>query len=92
MLSSRLPPDLAPNPIGRAIARLRGRGAELVDLTESNPTRVGIAAPEGLVRGAAAIEPRIYEPRPLGLPAARRAVGGARVARRRAPCRRSAWC
>ncbi len=76
MLSSRLPRDLAPNPIGRAIARLRSQGADLVDLTESNPTRVGIAAPEGLVRGAAAIEPRLYEPRPLGLPAARQAVAG----------------
>ena len=54
--------------------RLRGGGAELVDLTESNPTRVGIAAPEGLVRGTAAIEPRLYKPQPLGLPAARRAV------------------
>ena len=77
MLSSRSAPTpchLAPNPIGRAIARLRGGGAELVDLTESNPTRVGIAAPEGLVRGTAAIEPRLYEPQPLGLPAARRAV------------------
>lgn len=74
MLSSRLPRDLAPNPIGRAIARLRSQGADVVDLTESNPTRVGIEPPEGLVRGAAAIEPRLYEPRPLGLPAARRAV------------------
>ena len=74
MVSSRLPADLAPNRIGRAIARLRGAGADLFDLTESNPTRVGIAAPEGLLRGTAAIEPRVYEPRPLGLPAARRAV------------------
>ncbi len=74
MFSSRLPADLAPNRIGRAVARLRGAGADFVDLTESNPTRVGFAAPEGLVRGLAAVAPRVYDPRPLGLPDAREAV------------------
>ena len=74
MFSSRLPADLAPNRIGQAVARLRGTGADFVDLTESNPTRVGFAAPEGLVRGMAAVAPRVYDPRPLGLPDARAAV------------------
>ena len=74
MFSSRLPDDLAPNRIGRAVARLRGAGADVIDLTESNPTRVGFAAPDNLVRGMAAIAPRVYEPQPLGLPAAREAV------------------
>lgn len=74
MFSSRLPADLAPNRIGQAVARLRAGGGELVDLTESNPTRVGLAAPESLVRGLAAIAPRVYDPCPLGLPSAREAV------------------
>ena len=74
MFSSRLPDDLAPNRIGRAIARLRSARADIIDLTESNPTRVGFARPDGLVRGMAAVEPRVYQPEPLGLPAAREAV------------------
>ena len=82
MFSSRFPADLAPNRIGKAVARLRGTGADFVDLTESNPTRVGFAPPEGLVRGMAAVAPRVYDPRPLGLPDARAGGGRAPVARR----------
>ena len=74
MFSSRLPANVAPNRIARAAERLRRAGTDLVDLTESNPTRVGFAAPAALVRGMAAIAPRVYEPHPLGLPAAREAL------------------
>jgi DNA-binding transcriptional MocR family regulator len=73
-LSSRLPPSLARNALTRAVADQRARGAALIDLTESNPTRVGFAYPADLLAplaGAAALE---YEPQPLGLWPARAAV------------------
>ena len=85
-LSSRLPADLTPTRIARALGRLRRSGADWIDLTESNPTRVGLAAPERLVRGLAGIAPRIHEPHPLGLPAAREAVA-AHLGRRAEPGR-----
>jgi alanine-synthesizing transaminase len=39
--SGRLPRDLTPNRLTAAVARRRASGAPLLDLTESNPTRVG---------------------------------------------------
>ena len=74
MFSSRIPADLAPNRIGRALGRLRAARAQLIDLTESNPTRVGFRYPPGLLRGRSEREVRVYRPAPLGLPAARAAV------------------
>jgi len=83
--SSRLPREAAPNALSLRLAALRRAGTPYVDLTESNPTRAGIAYPEGLLLplgGAAAI---VYEPQPLGLMRAREAVAadcarrGARV-------------
>ncbi len=74
MLSSRLPTDLTPNAVTRTLAAVRARGIEVLDLTESNPTRAGIAYPPGVL--AALSDPRAlsYEPDPLGLPGARAAV------------------
>lgn len=70
MFSSRLPPNLAPNQMARARERLRS----FIDLTESNPTRVGFAYPATLLAALAAKEALSYEPRALGLDAARAAV------------------
>jgi hypothetical protein len=73
-LSSRLPPSLARNALARAVEDQRARGTALIDLTESNPTRVGFDYPADLLAplaGAAALE---YEPQPLGLWPARAAV------------------
>lgn len=42
MFSSRIPADLAPNRIARAAARLRAGRTDLIDLTESDPTRAGL--------------------------------------------------
>src|SRR5690242_1167723 len=74
MFSTRLPPQTDTNELTRAVARLRGAGTPIVDLTESNPTRVGLPYPDTLL-GALA-EPRAleYEPHPLGLRSAREAV------------------
>ena len=45
MFSSRLPADLAPTPLARAMATTRQSG-DVIDLTESNPTRAGFAYPD----------------------------------------------
>ncbi|HEV8245957.1 MAG TPA: pyridoxal phosphate-dependent aminotransferase, partial [Polyangiaceae bacterium] len=76
MFSGRTSWDRTENRLTRAIEEARGLGRKLVDLTESNPTRAGIANLEPLMaelghpRGAA------YEPAPRGHPEARRAVAG----------------
>lgn len=66
------------NPLARAMAERSARGLEVIDLTETNPTRVGLEYPEEelaelLRRGAAAD----YEPHPLGIPEAREALAAA---------------
>ena len=60
--------------MARALARLRARGAGLIDLTESNPTRVGLAYPAALLDPLADPAGLAYDPQPRGLPAAREAV------------------
>jgi alanine-synthesizing transaminase len=74
VFSSRLPPSLAENAVSRAVAAARARGP-LLDLTESNPTAVGLDYPRDAILAALA-DPRAlaYEPTPRGLPAARAAV------------------
>jgi hypothetical protein len=58
-----------------ALVRDRRRRADLLDLTESNPTRVGIDYPTNALREALArADPSRYEPAALGLAAARAAV------------------
>ena len=67
MFSSRTPASLQPNHLTQTLTRLRERGAEWIDLTVSNPTRVGLpyAAEEIL---AALGDPRAltYEPAAFG--------------------------
>lgn len=71
------------NPLAQALAGHRARGRALVDLTETNPTRVGLPEPEPAL--LAHPEALRYEPEPQGLLPAREAVaahlsrGGARV-------------
>lgn len=74
MFSSRLPLSLAHNRISVAVDAARARGT-LADLTESNPTVVGLRYPADAIRAAlAAPGALVYEPTPHGLPAARSAV------------------
>ena len=47
-----------------------------MDLTESNPTRVGFQYPTGLLDGLSSSAALDYRPEPLGIPAARAAVAG----------------
>jgi aspartate/methionine/tyrosine aminotransferase len=71
------------NALSRALAERRARGLALVDLTETNPTRVGLPTPEpALLASAGALG---YAPEPQGLVSAREALAthlsrrGARV-------------
>ena len=74
MTSSRLPSSLEPNALSLALDARRRRGAPIVDLTESNPTRVGLSYPEDLLAPLAGAEALVYDPQPLGLWPARAAV------------------
>ena len=70
----RLPGDLSPNAAARAVEALRARGEQVIDLTESNPTRAGFQYPEQLLQALADARALRYEPHPLGLTTARAAV------------------
>jgi aspartate/methionine/tyrosine aminotransferase len=81
MFSTRTRWDLAPNRLASLVAARRTTGARLLDLTESNPTRAGIAYPPDLLAPLAHEDARRYEPLPFGRPAAR-AAAAADFARR----------
>ncbi len=72
--SGRLPADLTPNPVARAVAARRASGRPLLDLTASNPTRAGFRYPEDLLQPLADPAGLVYDPQPLGLAGAREAV------------------
>ncbi len=67
------------NPLAQALERHRASGLRLLDLTESNPTRVGLPTPdEALLAPEAAFT---YAPEPLGLASARQALAADFAAR-----------
>jgi alanine-synthesizing transaminase len=74
MFSSRLRQAAGRNRLAVALERRRAAGLPIVDLTLSNPTRAGLAYPNGLL--AAMVDDRAlrYDPEPFGLLSARRAV------------------
>ncbi len=72
--SHRLPTSLEENRLSRAVAARRARGAPLYDLTETNPTRVGLALPPWPLQALSAPENLVYAPDPRGLDSARQAV------------------
>lgn len=74
MFSSRLPARLESNAFSVALADLRQKGVPLVDLTVTNPTRVGIAYPPDLLAALSDSRALSYDPAPFGLMAAREAV------------------
>ena len=81
--SRRLPSSVEPNAFSQVVAALKARGAPLVDLTESNPTRAAIPYPAGLLAPLADATALQYDPHPFGLQHARAAVA-ADHARRKA--------
>ena len=76
MFSSRIASDLTPNRLSAAVARLRESRIAFDDLTESNPTRVGIDYPARILEALAQPAGLTYAPEPFGLPSARDAVVG----------------
>ncbi|HZF07469.1 MAG TPA: pyridoxal phosphate-dependent aminotransferase [Thermoanaerobaculia bacterium] len=75
--SRRFPWEQPQNRLTRAVEERATRGLPTIDLTETNPTRVGLPYPEAeladlLRRGAAAS----YQPDPRGLLPAREALAG----------------
>jgi aspartate/methionine/tyrosine aminotransferase len=58
-----------------AVSRAAAARGPVLDLTETNPTRVGLAYPQEAIAAALARAPfAVYDPAPLGLPGARAAV------------------
>jgi alanine-synthesizing transaminase len=77
MFSSRTNWKLTQNRFTQTLAEVRASGGKLLDLTHSNPTRVGLLYDDAAVLGALA-SPRAldYDPQSKGLLAAREAVAG----------------
>ncbi len=75
MFSARTAWNRTPNLLALRRETLRARGVDVVDLTVSNPTEVGLAQPEREVQEALAA-PGVtgYAPQPFGLLSAREAV------------------
>jgi aspartate/methionine/tyrosine aminotransferase len=71
MFSSRLDWTTKLNPIAQLLSEKRAAGAEILDLTQSNPTDAGIEYPLGLTAALADPSSVRYEPEPFGLPFAR---------------------
>lgn len=75
MFSCRLQWNLRVNPITDLLAQKRADGREIIDLTESNPTKAGFNYPQREIAEALA-DPRAltYDPSPAGLQFARQAI------------------
>lgn len=77
MFSNRFDWKAPPNELAGMMARKRAAGQSIIDLTQSNPTKVGLHYDQEAVL-AAISKPEImrYAPDPGGLGSARRAVAG----------------
>jgi alanine-synthesizing transaminase len=77
VFSSRLNWSLRPNRLSALLEEKRAAGADVLDLTESNPTRAGFAYPQAEILTALADTDALrYHPSPRGLDSAREAVAG----------------
>jgi len=74
MFSSRLPAALAANAISRAVAACRASGVTILDLTETNPTRVGLTYPPAILEPLADTRGLSYDPDPIGIESARSSI------------------
>ena len=84
MFSARTGWKLAPNAFTQALEKRRAAGGEVLDLTESNPTRCGLQYDQAAILAALAQPAALdYRPEPRGLLSAREAVAG--YYRERAP-------
>jgi aspartate/methionine/tyrosine aminotransferase len=75
VFSSRLNWSLRPNRLSALLEERRKSGAQVLDLTESNPTRAGLIYPEAEILAALSDASALrYHPSPRGLDTARDAV------------------
>jgi len=74
MFSRRTRWNLETNLFTLALQQHQQKGRELLDLTASNPTQVGLEADEAILRALSHKEALEYDPQPRGLLSARRAV------------------
>ncbi len=75
MFSERTNWRLAQNRFTQAVEEVRARGVRLLDLTVSNPTRVGLAYDSATILEALRSERALdYDPQAKGLLSAREAV------------------
>ena len=75
MFARRTNWKLAPNRLTQALQRRRAAGADILDLTESNPTRCGLRYDESEILSALGQPESLqYQPDPKGLRSAREAV------------------
>lgn len=74
MFSSRVPGVLNLNRLSAAVAAHRAAGRNVVDLTVTNPTAVGIAYGTEILAPLADVRGTEYQPEPFGLKTARAAV------------------
>ena len=72
--SDRVPPPTLPNALTAKLAELRALGKAVIDLTETNPTAVGLPYPPDLLEALANPSGMRYEPDAFGMPSARAAV------------------
>jgi alanine-synthesizing transaminase len=77
MFASRLPREIHASTLAREIAKYRAGGGELLDLTQSNPTRAGFDYPADIVEAFRDPRALLYDPDSLGLEEVRRAIGPA---------------
>jgi alanine-synthesizing transaminase len=74
VFSNRIQSSLEPNALARALSSSKSSGKSVIDLTESNPTRVGLQYPDDFLQPLADARGLTYAPHPLGLDVARAAV------------------
>jgi len=77
MFSKRFEWNAASHPLSLALQDKLASGREVFDLTDANPTRVGLDYPvREILDALARPEAMIYNPSPQGLPVARQAISG----------------
>jgi alanine-synthesizing transaminase len=77
MFSHRTNWKLSPNRFTQAVEEMRTAGKKILDLSASNPTRIGLHYDERAILGALATANSLdYDPQSKGLPPAREAVAG----------------
>jgi alanine-synthesizing transaminase len=74
MFSSRTDWNLVPNKLSQLLAEKRKKGEEIIDLTESNPTKCGFPYNISLLQPLSMETSLKYEPDPKGLLSARKKI------------------